>query len=280
MAIMLFAYLDEFGHIGPFKHRQDPQYKDSPVFGLAGIILPEPSIRPFATKFLQLKEHAFADDIKRAGKHGYDWEKKGCDIFKPKALKQYPRLRQIGYRLLTILKEADGKVFYYGREKVAGRVDGNANGLHTTVFSHAIRRLDAHAQAAKSNFAMVVDQHSARAELLECAAKTMFGVPPARKLVSPPFEVESHLNQNIQAADWIAAIIGRMGAYQCLPDQFQDHKNCDDYFASRIAQVAVRSTIERRRPPRPRKALEEQLAADGPMAEALKTLRFSINDNG
>jgi len=44
------------------------------------------------------------------------------------------------------------------------------------------------------NFALVIDEHSAKKELLECAAKTMYGTNPARKLVSPPFEVESYLN--------------------------------------------------------------------------------------
>ena len=29
-----FAYLDEFGHIGPYVSRRDRRYKDSPVFGL------------------------------------------------------------------------------------------------------------------------------------------------------------------------------------------------------------------------------------------------------
>ena len=36
-----FAYLDEFGHIGPYISRTDPRYNDSPVFGLAGFVLPE-----------------------------------------------------------------------------------------------------------------------------------------------------------------------------------------------------------------------------------------------
>lgn len=28
------AYLDEFGHIGPFVARNEPKYQESPVFGL------------------------------------------------------------------------------------------------------------------------------------------------------------------------------------------------------------------------------------------------------
>lgn len=38
--MLYFAYLDEFGHIGPYVARDDPAYNDSPVFGLGGMILP------------------------------------------------------------------------------------------------------------------------------------------------------------------------------------------------------------------------------------------------
>ena len=34
-----FAYLDEFGHIGPYLGRQHPRHNDSPVFGFAGLVL-------------------------------------------------------------------------------------------------------------------------------------------------------------------------------------------------------------------------------------------------
>ena len=30
-----FAYLDEFGHVGPYVTRTDPKFRESPVFGLA-----------------------------------------------------------------------------------------------------------------------------------------------------------------------------------------------------------------------------------------------------
>ena len=36
----LFAYLNECGHIGPYIAREDPRYKEIPVFGLASFVLP------------------------------------------------------------------------------------------------------------------------------------------------------------------------------------------------------------------------------------------------
>ena len=50
-----FAYLDEFGHIGPYVSREDSRYNESPVFGLAGFVLPSEQVRGFGTWFFQRK---------------------------------------------------------------------------------------------------------------------------------------------------------------------------------------------------------------------------------
>jgi len=98
---LFFVYLDEFGHIGPFVSRQNRKYNESPVFGLAGIMLPETAIRPFATKFLQLKEKVFEKEIKRSGKLPQLWEKHGSSIFNPKSVRKYRSLREAGFRLIN-----------------------------------------------------------------------------------------------------------------------------------------------------------------------------------
>lgn len=212
-----FVYLDEFGHIGPFMGRAGARYNESPVFGLAGIILPVDAIRPFATQFLQLKQHVFRSEIEKAGVPASHWEKRGSAIFTAKQVVRYPHFKSTGFRILNYVRDCGGKVFYYGREKISGTTDVNSTGLYTTVLSHAIRQLDKHAAASNSNFIMVVDEHTARKELLVTATKTMFGDEPARRLLSPPFEVESYINQNMQAADWIAAIVGRLWAHEIRP---------------------------------------------------------------
>src|SRR5208283_904660 len=52
---MYVVYLDEFGHIGPFVSRNDAKYHESPIFGMAGVILPVGEVRSFATWFFQRK---------------------------------------------------------------------------------------------------------------------------------------------------------------------------------------------------------------------------------
>lgn len=46
-----FAYLDEFGHAGPHVARTDPKFRESPVFGNAGFVLPAEEVRGFGTWF-------------------------------------------------------------------------------------------------------------------------------------------------------------------------------------------------------------------------------------
>jgi hypothetical protein len=74
------AFLDEFGHIGPFRSRRDPKYSQSPVFGLAGYVLPHQHVRHFATFFLHLKSQMLANDLKLADCHPATWEKRVMNL--------------------------------------------------------------------------------------------------------------------------------------------------------------------------------------------------------
>ncbi len=219
------------------------RYNESPVFGLAGIILPEGAIRPFATRFLKLKEYVFRPEIQRSGKLSSLWEKHGSEIFTPKLLARYPHFKSTGFRLINYVRDCGGRIFYYGREKIIGSLDVNSVGLYTTVLSHTIRQLENFCESSHTNFVMVVDEHSTRKQLLVTASKTMYGHTPARHMLSPPFEVESYINQNIQAADWIAAIVGRLYAHEVLPSQVLDHQDFRTYFWQRLHQVATHSTV-------------------------------------
>lgn len=172
------------------------------------------------------------------------WEKKGTDIFKPKPLERYIERRRLGFRLINQVREFGGAIFYHGREKTVGKLDGNSVGLYTTIFGYTIRKLNSYFRNINTNgnFIIVLDQHSSRKELLVCASKTMYGRSPARKMLCPPFEVESHVNQPIQAADWICAILGRLWAYELQTSQYLDHEKTRDYYWDRVHQIAIPSS--------------------------------------
>lgn len=265
---MYFAYLDEFGHIGPWIDRTSKKHNESPVFGLAGMILPEKAVRPFATYFLKQKEFVFEHDLKPSGKMAAKWEKKGTSFIRPAPLQKYPEARRLIKRIVGKTTSFGGHLFFYGREKRVGVSDDlNPVGLYTTCFAHALRRIDKYCGQRNSSFVVVVDQRSARKELIECAAKTMFGRQPCLNLASPPFEVESYLNQNIQAADWIATLIGRLKAYEVAPEQYPDYEYIHRLFSTQVADATKQSRLELR----PKR--DEAKIVDGPFA-ALANLKL------
>ena len=243
---MHIAFLDEFGHIGPFVARNDPRYNQNPVFGLAGYVLPHRQVRHFATFFFHLKAQMLAAELKVYGGHPATWEKKGKDLITTKNIKRYRHIREGIARLINEIRKCDGKLIFTGREKYMKPADGNSSGLYTTVLAHTIRGIDHFCCQKNSQFLMILDQHSDRLRLLESASKTMFSPQnPARCLLEPPFQVESHLYQTIQAADWIATLVGRLQAYYVEPQQYADWEWADRYFGRSIKNLATHSTIWR-----------------------------------
>ena len=69
-----FAYLDEFGHVGPYVSRSDRRHNDSPVFGFAGFVMPVEEVRAFGIWFFQRKRELLGFEIRRSGKHPAVWE--------------------------------------------------------------------------------------------------------------------------------------------------------------------------------------------------------------
>jgi hypothetical protein len=71
----------------------------------------------------------------------------------------------------------------------------------------------------------------------------MYGVDQRRCLVEPPFQLESHRYQTMQAADWIAGLVGRLGASWKASDEYPENEIFKTYFAARLNRCAVRSGI-------------------------------------
>jgi len=63
--------------------------------------------------------------------------------------------------------------------------------------------------------------------------------------MEPPFQVESHRYQTMQAADWIAGLVGRLGAIWKAPKEFPENQVFRTYFESRLSQASRRSGIRR-----------------------------------
>lgn len=178
--------------------------------------------------------------------HPATWEKKGNQLLTTRNVAKYAHVREGIHRLLNELYKCNGRLVYYGRQKYLPPEQGNASGLYTTVMSHMVRSIDAYCCKINAQFMMILDQHSDRLKLLESATKTMFsGGDPARCLIEPPFQVESHLYQTIQAADWMATLVGRYLTYGVEPTQYADWEWADRFFGQKVRNLTTHSRLWR-----------------------------------
>ena len=244
-----FAYLDEFGHVGPYVARTDLRYRESPVFGLAGFVLPAEEARGFGTWFYQRKCELLAFEIERSGKHPAQWEKKGAALYTVTNVTRYPELRRVTNRLLNRIGALGGFVFYVGMRKTASLVGHDPNRLYARVFLEAIKRIDQFCAGdcrPPADFVLILDEHNQRLDLVKKAAQSMYSGSAGqrrRHLIEPPFHVESHRYQTLQAADWIAGLVGRLGAIWAEPAVWPENDVFRRYFEHRINRVSQRSGI-------------------------------------
>lgn len=242
-----FAYLDEFGHIGPYVGRQDPIHNDSPVFGLAGFVLPSEEVRRFGTWFFQRKCELLAFEIDRSRQHPARWEKKGSSLYTVTNVTRYAELRKFTNRLLNKVMALDGFVFYVGIRKTEPPGVHNPNRLFQAILREAIRRLDECCDVdcqPPEDFVLILDEHDQRSELITEAARSMYArEEPRRHLIEPPFHLESHRYQTLQAADWIAGLVGRLAAAWTDADTYPENEVFRRYFEDRLNRASHRSGV-------------------------------------
>jgi len=245
--LIYMVYLDEFGHIGPFVSKTHPKYKESPVFGLAGYLLPLDQVRHFGTWFYQRKCNLLDWEINRAARHPAEWEKKGSALYTVENVTKYRQLRVTTNRILNKIDAVGGKTFFVGIKKTHSPEQADANALYHAVLKEAIKRLNQFCELdcpPNSRFLLALDEHEQRDKLLTTASVQMYGgTSPMRRLIEPPFQLESHRYQTMQTADWIAGHVGRLGAVWADPAQYPDNQVFRDYFETRLNMVSVRSGV-------------------------------------
>ncbi len=247
-----FAYLDEFGHEGPYVSRLHAMHKTSPIFGLGGIVLPEESVRPFATFFFELKKHLLDFEIKLSGKPAYLWEKKGSALFTTKNVTKYRELRRAAIRILHRISAQGGMVFYVGVEKTRLPQNHDSVRLYRYVLTESIKRLDQFCAARHSKFLLMLDEktdghgNKFRGQIVAQASHDMY-VNHRKSLIEPPFQAESHLYQTLQCADWICGLVGRWGTFRVKPSEYPDYGWAKTFFEVPLRQISPISGIGRER---------------------------------
>ncbi len=240
-----FVYLDEFGHIGQFVSRTHRQYKTSPVFGLGGLALPVHEIRDFSTFFFKLKNQLLAFERERdAETPACKWEKKGSSLYTVKNIKKYRQLRTATNRYFKRIDKVGGFAYCNGIEKESPSSAHKSENLYAKVLQYAIKRLDEHFCKTGDTYSLFLDsvdndtgKRHFRLIAVEMAGKTMFGYDFCETLIEPPYQLESHLYQVMQCADWLCALFGRRYAHKALPDQYEEYGIVEKYFGARLDSI-------------------------------------------
>ncbi|WP_277424255.1 DUF3800 domain-containing protein [Schaalia sp. ZJ1691] len=213
---MIVAYLDEFGHVGPYMSTQHKKFKDHPLFGYAGIVLPETAIRAFGAKFEQVKARQFRSEIIKTGKHPRRWEKKGAEMFTTGAYNMYPQ--RVGFitDLADYAKRLNGGIFFYGEKKPIGtqKMTGQSAAERTSgVLTEVVRRLCRYADLHDDHLVIFLDKGGPmpREDAITSLAQFIYASqdPSMKRIVEVPMELESHRYGAMQFADWMCAITSR-----------------------------------------------------------------------
>lgn len=214
---MLLAYLDEFGHIGPYIDHDHPKFNDHPVFGYAGFVMPAENVRKFGGFFEHIKETLLDFEIRKAQKHPRRWEKKGASLFTTRNMTNYPEAAHAFRRLMRRLTELDGKIVYYGQVKPVGSEKETAESSAARTAHHlrqSLMRLSTYANSCDENIMVVLDSVDDKPRLHAVETMSSFiysksSPSDLRRIVEAPMQVESHLYATIQFADWVCALVSR-----------------------------------------------------------------------
>ena len=251
----LMVYLDEFGHIGQFVSRHDKRYKTSPVFGLAGIAIPVENVRELSMLFFKLKCQLLAPELAATNTPPAQWEKKGSSVYTIKNVGKYPQLRRITIRILNKIKSLGGFVFFTGIEKEPPLTIHKSVALYFSVLKDAIRKLNKYCHTKECTFSLLLDSVDSdkgrkkfRLESVASSGRQMFGNDGCYCLTEPAYQLESHLYQTMQCADWVCAIVGRIMTHESSSREYDDYEVFSKYFGTKLKETAKNSTFKKRPP--------------------------------
>ncbi|CAM5352006.1 DUF3800 domain-containing protein [Leifsonia shinshuensis] len=221
---MLIAYLDEFGHVGPYVSPQHKKFFHNPIFGYAGIVVPTTSVRAFGAKFERSKEREFRAEIHESGKHPRRWEKKGSEIFTTGSHVRYPQRVDLIDDLADYLVRRGGRIFFSGEVKPVGSpAESGQTAAVTTrkALTEAVRRLCEYADARDEELLVLLDEGGPlpREEAITAMAQFIYSssAPHMKRVLEVPMQLESHRYGAVQFADWICAALTRAVHFHFTP---------------------------------------------------------------
>lgn len=221
-SILLIAYLDEFGHVGPYISPEHNKYNVHPVFGYGGFVIPEVEVRQFGGFFEHIKENLLRPEIEASGKHARQWEKKGSSLLTSKNYRRYrqelsPALERLSRRLIS----SHGQLFFFGQEKPLGPVSETCESseereAHCLI--QTMKRIGTIGSNRDEEIMVIMDSTDThnRKRAVATLGSTIFSRradPDMKRIVDIPLQADSELYGTMQFADWLCALYGRLSHY-------------------------------------------------------------------
>lgn len=226
---MFIAYIDEFGHQGPFISLNHPKHNTHPVFGYAGYVLPATNVRQLGGFFEFAKENLLSWEIKKANAHPRRWEKKGASLLTSKNIKLHgEEITRTLYRIYHQLSILDGELFFYGQEKPLGAVDKTHESpldRENHCLFQTIKRLGAFAQSKNEELLVIMDATDAhnRERAVATLGKAIYSrsITDTNSVIEIPIQADSKMYGTVQLADWTCALLSRLTHYHfASPSEF------------------------------------------------------------
>jgi hypothetical protein len=223
---LLVAYIDEFGHEGPYISPTHPKFNQHPVFGYAGMILPASNARAFGAYFKRQRNTLFKALVD-ASDTPDQFEKKGNEYFSTGSIEKFPSHARVYRSLLNTLYALGGCLFYFGFEKPTGTVKQAGMSSRDIVqksLRETINRISRHADTQNTDVMIIADaitdktRREIAAEMYAHIYSRSGAFPEMRRMVEVPLHIESKLNSNVQFADWTCALMSRAAHYQLNRD--------------------------------------------------------------
>ena len=190
LALLYVAYLDEFGHVGPYLSRDDSRFNDSPAFGLGGFVIPHEACREFSGWFYRLRNDLLDFEIKRDAVHPSRWEKKGSALLTSTNVEKYPQLTRAMKRIFSKIHKCGGFVVYAGFEK-SRSPNVDSRGLYGGVLRRILLKIHRACCTGNSKFMVLLDDNDrtfSREVILRKAQQVMFGDDRCHSLIETPLQ--------------------------------------------------------------------------------------------
>lgn len=184
--------------------------------------------------------------------------KKGSSLFTINNVRTYPELRKATFRIINKIKSVDGFIFYSGIEKEQPNETHTPEALYTAILRDSIRRLDKYCRNNGATFSLLLDaidsdepgaKRKFRLSSINAASSEMFGLHhgySCNSLLEPPYQLESHLYQNLQCADWICGLLNRYLTFIVESEEYPDYEIFSKYFSSRLEVALKAQSIKRK----------------------------------